>query len=204
MNNIGRITLRLPENCLTFSNIALNASSVVNSADTDVTEESPRTRITTNDLHNFLNELRFDGTITLPVPPSDKFSSVPCNNFGIRIKWLEESTENVINHIFKSDLYLCRTIDLLYYCGVTKHQGVIREYLIEKYNFTPDIGYQLLPLDIVDLLQITDRLKHTMPNYRADRLLLKQIIWIKRIVRRLSQLPDLKVFYWESECYESF
>lgn len=204
MNNIGRITLRLPENCLTFSNTALNASSVVNSADTDVTEESPRTRITTNDLHNFLNELRFDGTITLPVPPSDKFSSTPCNNFGIRIKWLEESTGNIINRVFNSNFYAFRTIDLLYYCGVTNHQGVIREYLIEKYNFTPDIGYQLLPLDVIDLLQITDRLKHIMPNYRADRLLLKQITRIKRIVRRMPQLPDLKVFYWESEYYESF
>lgn len=199
MNNTGRLTFHLPEDCLTFAGLHSDSSSIVNPVNT----RALHTIITTNDLYNFVNDIS-DCTNTAPIPACDKFSSVACNNFGIRIKWLEESTGDVIKHIFNSCFYAFRTADLLYYCGATKHQYVIREYLIEKYNLIPDIGYQLLPLDIVDLLQITDRLKHTLPNYRAERLLLKQITRIKSIIRRMPQLPDLKAFYWESERYESF
>lgn len=128
MNNTGRITLQLPENCLAFSD-CIDSTSIVNTA--RITEESLHTVITTNDLYNCINAPEFDGTVTLPI-------STPCDNFGIRITWLKESTENIIHRVL-NPIYTFRAPDLLYYCGPTSHQDVIREYLIEKYNFTPNI-----------------------------------------------------------------
>jgi hypothetical protein len=202
MNNTGRLTFHLPEDCLTFTSLRLDSTSIVNSVDTRVTEGSLHTIITTRDLYNHVNDIS-DCTNTARIPACDKFSSMACNNFGIRITWLEESTGDIMRQVLNI-VYAFQSRDLLYYCGPTSYQGIIREYLIERYNFTPDIGYQTLRLDATDLLQIADRLKHSMLNDSIDRLLLKHIISIKRVVRRMPQLPDLKAFYWESEHYESF